>query len=132
MEFHNINSDICATLYRFNKQLIANVCADLGHDDKTQEMVDKYLSDKFTKLKPIRDPSKPKKPLTAFMLFCNDNRERVSVEANGRLGDIAKILGKEWQSISAANKKPYILKSEELKDQYDEEIVVWKTQNKSF
>lgn len=132
MEFHNINNDICGTLYKFNKQLIANLCKDLDRCDKTQEMLDKYLTDKFTKLKSMRDPTKPKKPLTAFMLFCNDNRERVSADSKGRLGDIAKILGKEWNSLSPADKKPFILKSEELKDQYDEDISVWKTQNNNF
>lgn len=129
MEFHNINSNICAKLYSFNEKLIRDVCKDLGRGEMAQEMLDKYLSDKFTKLKPMRDPTKPKKSLTAFMLFCNDNRKRASETANGRLGDIAKILGKEWGVMSAADKKPFILKSEELREQYEEELSVWKAHN---
>lgn len=129
MEFHNINSVICAKLYSFNEKLIRDVCKDLGRSEMAQEMLDKYLSDKFTKLKQMRDPTKPKKSLTAFMLFCNDNRARVSATANGRLGDIAKVLGKEWGNMSPADKKPFILKSEELREQYDEELSVWKAHN---
>lgn len=127
MEFHNINSDICSKLYSFNEQLIRNVCKDLEREDMADEMVGKYLSDKFKQVKPMKDPTKPKKSLTAFMLFCNANRERVSSTVKG-LGDIAKTLGKEWGALSPADRKPFILKSEELREQYEEELSLWKAQ----
>tara|TARA_Y100000389_G_C17469730_1_gene529209 strand:- start:3882 stop:4283 length:402 start_codon:yes stop_codon:yes gene_type:complete len=128
MDFHNAHTDIHNTMYNFNENLIRVVCTELGQHDKADALIEKYLTKTFIKIKAMRDPLKPKRPMSSYMLFCNDKREKV-MEKNPalKLGDISKELGKLWGKLSANDRKPYIVKSEEEKELYDEAIVDWKT-----
>lgn len=129
MDFHNAHADIHNTLYNFNENLIRAVCTELGHHDKAEALIEKYLTKTFVKIKPMRDPLKPKRPMSAYMLFCNENREKVMKKNPAfKLGDVSKELAKMWGKLSPNDRKPYAVKSEEAKEKYDEAIVDWKTQ----
>jgi hypothetical protein len=68
-------------------------------------------------------PKKPKKALSAFMIFSNENRARIKdAHPDASFGEIGKILGQEWNSMSESDKKPYAEKSQEDKDRYNEEM----------
>jgi len=67
MDFHNAHTDIHNTLYNFNENLIRAVCTELGHHDKADELIEKYLTKTFIKIKPMRDPLKPKRPMSLFI-----------------------------------------------------------------
>jgi hypothetical protein len=131
MEFHNAHTDIHNTMYNFNENLIRVVCAELGQEDKADRLIEKYLTKTFIKIKPMRDPLKPKRPMSSYMLFCNEKRENVMKKnPTLQLGDISKELGKLWGKLSVNDRKPYVALSEEAKEQYDEAIVDWKTKSK--
>ena len=128
MDFHNAHTDIHNTLYNFNENLIRAVCTELGHHDKADALIEKYITKTFIKIKPMRDPLKPKRPMSGYMLFCNDHREKVMKKnPDLKLGDISKELAKLWGKLSVNDRKPYVLKAEEAKEKYEEAIVDWKT-----
>ena len=63
---------------------------------KKKEVVDSPISKK----KPKKDPNKPKRAQTAFMIFSNDNRARVKKEnPEAKFGDMAKLLSVEWKDV---------------------------------
>ncbi|GBG63003.1 hypothetical protein CBR_g34702 [Chara braunii] len=55
-----------------------------------------------------KDPRKPKQPLTAFMLWAKDNRQKMK-DANPNLGfvDFSKLVGEAWKAVPEAERKPY-------------------------
>jgi len=66
-----------------------------------------------------KEPTEPKKPPCAFLIFSSENRERVKLENPfAKFGEIAKILGAEWQKSSHAKRKIYEDKTEILKKEY--------------
>ena len=52
-----------------------------------------------------QDPRKPKRGMTAFVLFCNDRRPAVRKENPGiAFGDIARILSADWRALTPEKK----------------------------
>lgn len=130
MEFHNVNADMCRSMYAFNETLIRKVCKELGNEDRSSDMVEKFLSKNFIKLKPMKDPTKPKRSLSAYMLFCNDVRVRIMKDNEGvHLGGISKLIASEWQSLPTTGKKKYHIGAEEEREKYEDAILDWKVQN---
>ena len=63
---------------------------------KKKEVVDSPISKK----KPKKDPNKPKRAQTAYMIFSNDNRARVKKEnPEAQFGDLARLLSVEWKAL---------------------------------
>lgn len=55
---------------------------------------------KPVKSKPTKDPNAPKKPLTAYFAWMNENRARIKEEnPDAGLGEISKIAGREWKDV---------------------------------
>jgi hypothetical protein len=61
-----------------------------------------------------------KRPLSAFMLYSNNKRDKVK-EANpdASFGEIGKILGEKWRGISDERKANYEAQAKALKDEYE-------------
>ena len=56
-----------------------------------------------------KDPAAPKRPLSAYMFFSQDWRERVKAEnPDAGFGDVGRLLGTKWKEMSEDEKKPYI------------------------
>ncbi|KAB2624019.1 high mobility group B protein 7-like [Pyrus ussuriensis x Pyrus communis] len=67
-----------------------------------------------------KDPNAPKRPLTAFFLFMDDFRKSYK-EANPDskgVKMVAKEGGEKWKSMTDEEKKPYVDKAAELKEEY--------------
>jgi hypothetical protein len=66
---------------------------------------------------------KPKKPLSAYMLFTMDRRADLKA-AKSELSskDILKEMGKEWKLLDPTKKTAYESKAELLKTQYKENV----------
>ncbi|KAI3625662.1 hypothetical protein CBS9595_001023 [Malassezia furfur] len=61
------------------------------------------------KTKSKKDPAAPKRPLSAYMFFSQDWRERVKSEnPDAGFGDVGRLLGTKWKEMSEDEKKPYI------------------------
>jgi len=53
-----------------------------------------------------KDPLAPKRPLSAFLLYSGDRAERVrAAHPNTSYPEVMKMLGTEWQTLSAAKKQ---------------------------
>ncbi|KAM8853943.1 high mobility group protein B1b [Synchiropus picturatus] len=106
---------------------------DMAKQDKVRyerEMKD-YEPPKGQKKKRFKDPNAPKRPPSAFFLFCSDFRPKVKGENPGlSIGDTAKKLGEMWNSSTAEEKQPYEKKAAKLKEKYDKDIVSYRTKGK--
>jgi structure-specific recognition protein 1 len=61
--------------------------------------------DEPKKKKAKKDPNAPKRGLTSFLYFSQENRAKVNAENPGMaIGDVAKILGAKWKELSDAEK----------------------------
>ncbi|KAG7478673.1 protocadherin Fat 4-like [Solea senegalensis] len=79
-----------------------------------------YIPPKGQKKKRFKDPNAPKRPPSAFFLFCADFRPKVKSEHPGlSIGDTAKKLGEMWNGTAAEDKQPYERKAAKLKEKYD-------------
>lgn len=74
-----------------------------------------------------KDPNAPKRPLSAFFLFCQDERPAVkAVYPNYSVGEAAKELGERWNKVSAEVKSKYEAKAAQDKARYDRELTNYK------
>lgn len=52
-----------------------------------------------------KDPSKPKRPMTAYFLWLNENRERIKANYPGiSVTDLTKKAGEIWRRASPEDK----------------------------
>jgi hypothetical protein len=73
-------------------------------DSKKREV--NRLVDKSPKKK--ADPNAPKKPLSAYIIFCNNNREAINkADPTITAKQVLQKLGAAWKSISEKEKKHY-------------------------
>ncbi|KAJ2159108.1 Non-histone chromosomal protein 6 [Coemansia sp. RSA 552] len=69
-----------------------------------------------------KDPSAPKRALSAYMFFSQDKRNSVKEEnPDIAFGDIGKVLGKMWREMDDSEKQPYVEKAAEDKKRYEAE-----------
>ncbi|MBZ3876515.1 High mobility group protein B1 [Sciurus carolinensis] len=86
-----------------------------------------YIPPKGDTKKKFKDPNAPKRPPSAFFLFCSEYRPKIKGEHPGlSIGDVAKKLGEMWNHTVAAKKgvvkaKKSKKKKEEEEDEEDEE-----------
>ena len=74
------------------------------------------------KMKKLKDPEAPKKPATAFFLFCRDERPRV-VEMLGTklIAPVAVELSKRWAGVDQDTKAKWEVMAKVEKSKYEEE-----------
>merc|ERR1712003_546006 len=69
-----------------------------------------------------KDPNAPKRPHSAFLLYCSDHRPVVKEQCPGtRIGDIAKKLAAGWAKLDPQVKSHYEEASNQQKQRYKEE-----------
>lgn len=79
------------------------------------------------KRKHIKDPNAPKRALSAFFWFCNDERGKVKMlNPEYGVGDIAKELGKKWSDVDTETKSKYEAMAEKDKARYEREMTAYK------
>ena len=78
-----------------------------------------------------KDPNAPKRPLSAFFLFCHDERPAVKeAHPTYSVGDVAKDLGEKWNKIAPEQKQKYEAKAAIEKTRYEKDMANYK--NKSL
>jgi len=83
------------------------------------------------KRKQIKDPNAPKRSLSAFFWFCNDERGKVkAVNPEYGVGDVAKELGKKWSDADITVKQKYEAMAEKDKARYEREMTEYKNKGK--
>ncbi|SCU92247.1 LAMI_0E09472g1_1 [Lachancea mirantina] len=69
-----------------------------------------------------KDPNAPKRALSAYMFFANENRDIVRAENPGiSFGQVGRILGEKWKGLNEEEKQPYEAKAEADKKRYESE-----------
>ncbi|CAH1414788.1 unnamed protein product [Lactuca virosa] len=76
------------------------------------------------KEKKVRDPTKPKRPPTAFFLFMDEFRVtyKAANPDNKKIANVAKEGGEKWKSMTEEEKKPFTTKAAELKEEYQKAL----------
>ena len=102
LPFHNDTVSLNQLWYESQKNMIATVCIKLGQHDKIEE-------------------------LTGYLYFCQDARPKIHKHLsknnkNPQLGDVDKVMGKEWKALSDNKRKVYDEKSKKDKERYGEEM----------
>lgn len=82
--------------------------------------------------KPIKDPNAPKKPLSAYFLFTNDERAKIK-EAYPEMGitEIAKETGRRWANIGKEDREEYERRYQESRNEYDQAMATYNQNNHS-
>lgn len=79
-----------------------------------------------------KDKDAPKRALSAYMFFSQDNRERVKSEnPAASFGEIGRLLGAKWKDMSEAQKQPYNDMADRDKARADSEKSAYKTASKA-
>jgi len=102
---------------------------DLAKMDKVryEREMKNYIPPKGEKKKRFKDPNAPKRPPSAFFVFCADFRPKVKGETPGlSIGDVAKKLGEMWNNLSSEDKQPYEKKAAKLKEKYEKDIAAYR------
>ncbi|KAI1770830.1 Non-histone chromosomal protein 6 [Hypoxylon cercidicola] len=77
---------------------------------------------KVEKRKTKKDPNAPKRGLSAYMFFANEQRENVRDENPGiSFGQVGKILGERWKALNDKQRAPYEAKAAADKKRYEDE-----------
>lgn len=74
-----------------------------------------------------KDPSAPKRPMSAFLFFSQGTRQRIKAE-NPEMPntEVSRILGDLWANASEEEKRPHIEKEARERAKYNEEIAIWR------
>jgi len=69
-----------------------------------------------------KDPNAPKRGLSAYMFFAQENRDSVRNEnPDITFGQIGKILGERWKNMNDKDKQQYEAKATKDKERYEAE-----------
>ncbi|CAI5440854.1 unnamed protein product [Caenorhabditis angaria] len=79
--------------------------------------------DRIPKVKKTKDPNAPKRPLSAYLLWLNENRARLS-KPGMPASEVAKLGGAEWRLLEDKSKWQNL--AVELKAKYEKDIQTYK------
>jgi len=84
------------------------------------------------KRKRTKDPNAPKRSLSAFFWFCNDERPKIrGMNPEYTVGDVAKELGRMWAQVDPQTRERYNLMAERDKQRYQREMEGYKNNKKA-
>jgi len=90
--------------------------------EKYQEEVEQWKAEREK-----TNPTKPKRPHTAFIIYCNDYRSQVKKDnPEMKATQVVSELGKMWRKIKDKEKSKYIKLAEERKKDYQVLVDEWK------
>ncbi|KAF4094216.1 hypothetical protein AMELA_G00010440 [Ameiurus melas] len=104
---------------------------DEGRKKKVEKKPKKPVKEKKErkprKEKKVKDAGAPKRPMSAYMLWLNANRERIKSENPGiSVTEISKKAGEMWKQIDKSRKEEWDKKAEEAKKQYERAMKEYK------
>ena len=133
LAYHNNVVQMNELFFNSHKELVFKVCKHLGQEDKVEEVLSMFLDKPDLKAK--KDPNKPKRPKSAFLLFCDDERPKL-IEKEKKdlkkgekfnLGVVQKKLGERWKKLSSKDKNKYEGEHEKIKEKYYDDITEYET-----
>lgn len=104
---------------------------EMGRQDKARFEMEKSMYTGPWKI-PVskragKDPTAPKRPMSAFLAFSNSNRARVKTEfEDAKNADISRILANMWKDAPPDEKNKYIDEEYRLRQEYKIAIAEWR------
>ncbi|OXA58871.1 LIM/homeobox protein Awh [Folsomia candida] len=100
---------------------------------KNKDKGEKENRDAETKKpKKVKDPNAPKRNMTSFFVFSNEQRPILKTEnPEFKTTEVAKELGRRWKELDAAEKKRYETIAEEDKKRYVKELAAYEKSQRS-
>merc|ERR1719295_1821382 len=85
-----------------------------------------------TAAKPFpKDPNAPKRPMSSYMFFANEQRPYVvSEHPDMKVTAVLRELGKRWSKLSSKQQAPYVVMQKEAKAEYVEELARYQNTSK--
>merc|ERR1719480_266672 len=74
----------------------------------------------------FKDVNAPTRPLSAYMLFGQANRARITKRVGNAVTEVAKAIGAEWGALTDAKKAPFQKKAEAAKAKYQKALAKYK------
>lgn len=75
------------------------------------------------KPKKVKDPNAPKKGMSAFMLFSNDQRNAIKTKnPEATFGEIGRKVGEAWRGLTDKQRSVYTKKAELDKKRYESDM----------
>jgi len=76
-----------------------------------------------------KDPSAPKRPMSAFLYFAQGRRTKIKSEnPQMKNTEVSRILGEMWRNAPDKDRRPYINKEKEEREKYKTAVAKWKEQ----
>ncbi|KAJ2181073.1 High mobility group box 1 [Coemansia sp. RSA 1807] len=80
----------------------------------------------------VRDPNRPKRPPTAYILFSLDKRAGIAARNEGmRSQDVAVEIGKEWRTLSEEARREYQIEADVRRDKFFADLDVYNKSKKA-
>merc|ERR550517_353975 len=110
--------------------------ADFQKRKQTDKLIRKYASQlginkktEFTRFP--ADPNAPKRPMTSFFCFAEDERVKLAkTHPDNNVPENAKILAQRWKDISEIEKAKYEKMAEQASERHDEAVEKYKRTKK--
>jgi hypothetical protein len=129
IRFHNDTGSLNYLWYESHKNLLTSLCIELGHIDKVDDMVEKYLGQPI-KIKALKDPNKPKRAKSGYLFYCDVYRPGVMEKLKAdtgklRIADVAKLLGASWKALSPKGRVKFDKLADKDRERYKDEMEVY-------
>jgi hypothetical protein len=110
-----------------NKWLLENNSSQkiINSWEKDEPKFNKFMKaqERKIQIKKFKDPNAPKKPSSAYMVYCNQNRAKIKEKnSNIEVTEIMKELGAGWKALTEKQRIPYQKEAENLKAVYLKEM----------
>lgn len=77
-----------------------------------------------------KDPSAPKRPMSAFLYFSLGRRTKIKAENPGlKNTEVSRMLGEMWRNLGDEGRKPYVDKELEEREKYKVAIAEWRMED---
>eukprot|EP00566_Odontella_aurita_P012505 CAMPEP_0113589932 /NCGR_PEP_ID=MMETSP0015_2-20120614/36374_1 /TAXON_ID=2838 /ORGANISM="Odontella" /LENGTH=479 /DNA_ID=CAMNT_0000496029 /DNA_START=1168 /DNA_END=2607 /DNA_ORIENTATION=- /assembly_acc=CAM_ASM_000160 len=109
-------------------------------EDKAAKDKQRYMREKATYTGPWqvpykrakKDPSAPKRPMSAFLYFSQDRRKKIKAKNPGMKNtEISQVLGQMWRNASDEEKRPHTEIEEVERAKYKIAIAKWNVEKKA-
>ncbi len=128
MEFYNNTVELQHFFFQSHASLLQRVAIELGHGDRCDELIEKFLGDKC-KIKKRKDPDLPKRALSSYMFFAKDFRPKLKKKfPDLKVTEIMKKTGQEWNKLKEKNSSKldkYVELANKDKERYEEEMELY-------
>ena len=116
--------------FKTRQQTASKMWKEMSTEDKKVFQDEaKKLKEEFKASQVPEGPQKPKRPMSAWLIFCGTRRATIKAEnPELKMTDIVKKMGEEWKAMSEEDKKEFNEQAAEKRKIYDEEMKTYKEQ----